>query len=64
MEQEGRIGCRSSIAPFAHLFSIFPGLHYQRTLRVGVDFEDARILLRKHELHEFVLQDHGALLQM
>lgn len=63
VEQERRVGRRPSTSPSAHLRSILPSIHYKRSLGVGADFEDAGILLRQHELHELVLQNHGPLLQ-
>lgn len=63
MEQKGGAGHRPGAEASAQVHNAVAGVHHRRSCRVGAHPEGAGVLLREHELHEGVPQDHLVVLQ-
>jgi len=63
MEQKRRASCRTSIETFEAVHATVRGVHHDSSLGACTHAQDPGVLLRQHELHESVSEDHFALLQ-
>jgi len=63
MEQEGGAGYRSGCSSSEELLPTVAGFRLDRPFGIGPNLEGAGILLREHELHEGLPENHFVVLQ-